>query len=279
MNMFSKLAITAGMSLLLAAGVAQAQSKTFNVWWYELPDTAQAKAWTQALGELKAKHPDININFEQKTFEQLQKAGSLILNSDQAPDVLEYNKGNATAGLVASQGLLTPLDDEFKSRGWDKILNETNTQLSKYDENGIYGSGPMIGIPAYAEFVSVFYNIDMFNANGVKVPTTFEEFVAALDTFKKKGITPLAYGTVDSNAQHLLYTLALTQGRRHLGQELPGPQGSARHQALPVCRPDDRRLGQQGLHLQGLDRPQGHRRCRQPVLLRHVADVCQRYLE
>ncbi|MFT4185228.1 MAG: extracellular solute-binding protein [Rhizobium sp.] len=211
MNMFSKLAITAGMSVLLAAGVAQAQSKTFNVWWYELPDTPQAKAWTKALGELKAKHPDININFEQKTFEQLQKAGSLILNSDQAPDVLEYNKGNATAGLVASQGLLTPLDDEFKTRGWDKILNETNTQLSKYDENGIYGSGPIIGIPAYAEFVSVFYNIDMFEANGIKVPTTLDEFEAALDAFQKKGITPLAYGTVDSNAQHLVYTLALTQ--------------------------------------------------------------------
>jgi hypothetical protein len=32
MNIFSKLALTAGMSLLLAAGVAQAQSKTFNVW-------------------------------------------------------------------------------------------------------------------------------------------------------------------------------------------------------------------------------------------------------
>lgn len=73
MNIFSKLAITAGMSLLLAAGVAQAQSKTFNVWWFELPDTSQAKAWTKALEELKAKHPDVTINFEQKTFEQLQR--------------------------------------------------------------------------------------------------------------------------------------------------------------------------------------------------------------
>lgn len=211
MNIFSKLAITAGMSLLLAAGVAQAQSKTFNIWWFELPDTPQSKAWTKALDELKAKHPDVTVNFELKTFEQLQKAGSLILNSDQAPDVLEYNKGNATAGLVASQGLLTPLDDQFKSRGWDKILNENSMQLSKYDANGTYGSGPIIGIPAYAEFVSVFYNIDMFQANGVKVPTTLDEFEAALDTFKQKGITPLSLGTVDSNGQHLLYTLALTQ--------------------------------------------------------------------
>ncbi|MBB6484123.1 ABC transporter substrate-binding protein [Rhizobium lusitanum] len=211
MNIFSKLAISAGMSLLLAAGVAQAQNKTFNIWWFELPDTPQSKAWTKALGELKAKHPDVTVNFELKTFEQLQKAGSLILNSDQAPDVLEYNKGNATAGLVASQGLLTPLDDQFKSRGWDKILNDNSTQLSKYDANGIYGSGPIIGIPAYAEFVSVFYNIDLFQANGVKVPTTLDEFEAALATFKQKGITPLSLGTVDSNGQHLLYTLALTQ--------------------------------------------------------------------
>ena len=125
--------------------------------------------------------------------------------------MLEYNKGNATAGLVASQGLLTPLDDQFKSRGWDKILNDNSMQLSKYDANGTYGSGPIIGIPAYAEFVSVFYNIDMFQANGVKVPTTLDEFEAALDTFKQKGITPLSLGTVDSNGQHLLYTLALTQ--------------------------------------------------------------------
>jgi raffinose/stachyose/melibiose transport system substrate-binding protein len=211
MNILSKLAITAGMSVLLAAGVAQAQSKTFNVWWYELPATPQAQAWTKALDELKTKHPDLTINFEQKTFDQLQKAGSLILNSDQAPDVLEYNKGNATAGLVASQGLLTPLDDQFHQRGWDKILSENKTALTKYDENGIYGSGPMIGIPAYAEFVSVFYNIDMFEKNGIKVPTTMDEFEAALAAFKAKGITPLAYGTVDSNAQHLLYTLALTQ--------------------------------------------------------------------
>ena len=107
MNIFSKLAITAGMSLLLAAGVAQAQSKTFNIWWFELPDTPQSKAWTKALDELKAKHPDVTVNFELKTFEQLQKAGSLILNSDQAPDVLEYNKGNATTCWCPTPAIFT----------------------------------------------------------------------------------------------------------------------------------------------------------------------------
>jgi raffinose/stachyose/melibiose transport system substrate-binding protein len=33
----------------------------------------------------------------------------MILNSDKAPDVMEYKKGNATTGLLAKQGLLTDL--------------------------------------------------------------------------------------------------------------------------------------------------------------------------
>jgi len=33
----------------------------------------------------------------------------MILNSADAPDVMEANKGNATAGLYAKQGLLTDI--------------------------------------------------------------------------------------------------------------------------------------------------------------------------
>ena len=36
----------------------------------------------------------------------------MILNSDEGPDIMEYNKGNATAGLLSTQGLLTDLTDE-----------------------------------------------------------------------------------------------------------------------------------------------------------------------
>ncbi|HTJ59515.1 MAG TPA: extracellular solute-binding protein [Devosiaceae bacterium] len=212
MSMLRRLGLAAGLSTLLLAGGAQAQdSKTFNIWWFELPDSAEGVVWQKALDEFKASHPGVTVNFQQKTFIQLQKAGSMILNSNQAPDLLEYNKGNATAGLVASQGLLTPLDDTVKQRGWDKILNDTDLQLARYDENGVYGSGPIYGIPTYGEFVSVFYNKDMLDANGLKLPTTLDEFVADMDAFKQKGITPLAMGGKDTSAQHLLYTLALSK--------------------------------------------------------------------
>jgi raffinose/stachyose/melibiose transport system substrate-binding protein len=212
MNMLKRLAFAAGLSTMLLGGigVAHAQdNKTFNIWWFEDPTSAEGIAWTKALDEFKQKHPDVTVNFQQKTFIQLQKAGSMILNSNQAPDITEYNKGNATAGLVASSGLLTPLDDVVKEKGWDKILTPGDLTLSKYDDNGIYGSGSIYGISVYGEFVSAFYNKDMFEANGLTVPKTMDDFVADLEAFKKKGITPLALGGADTSAQHLLYTLAL----------------------------------------------------------------------
>lgn len=50
--------------------------------------------------------------------------------------------------------------------------------------------------------------------NGVKVPTTPEEFTAALAAFKAKGITPLADAGAEYPAQQYLYQLALSKADR-----------------------------------------------------------------
>ena len=211
MNSLSKLTLVATTSLMLLGSTAFAQQKVFNIWDFEAADTSEGITFNKALEEFKTAHPDVTVNFQLKTFQQLQASGSMILNSDQAPDVLEYNKGNATAGLVASQGLLLPLDDYYKSQGWDKILNEGDLVLSKYDDKGIYGSGHIYGISVYGEYVSCFYNIDMFDKAGLKPPTTIDEWVADMEAFKKQGITPLALGAVDTSGQHLLASLAYTK--------------------------------------------------------------------
>ena len=211
MTSLSKLALVAAASLSLLSGTALAQDKVFKIWHFEAADSSNGITFNKALEEFKSAHPDVKVEFELKTFQQLQASGSMILNSDQAPDVLEYNKGNATAGLVASQGLLLPLDDYYKSEGWDKILNEGDLVLSKYDDRGIYGSGHIYGISVYGEYVSAFYNIDMFDKAGLKPPTTIDEWVADMEVFKKQGITPLALGAVDTSGQHLLASLAYTK--------------------------------------------------------------------
>ncbi|HVY21137.1 MAG TPA: extracellular solute-binding protein [Bauldia sp.] len=211
MTNLKSLAVALLATAAFAVGPAHAEGKTFKIWWYEQPDSAMGIAWKAALDEFQKTHPDVTVQFELKTFDQIVKSGNMILNSSEAPDVLEYNKGNGVAGLAASQGLMAPLDDAAKQKGWDKILNDASTQLGRYDSKGIYGSGPLVGIADYGEFVSVFYNKKMFDDNGIKVPTTLEEFEAANDAFVKKGITPIAEAANDYPAQHLMYLFALSK--------------------------------------------------------------------
>ena len=72
--------------------------------------------------EIFEKKTGVKVEFEKKSFEQIRQNAAQILNSDEAPDVMEYNKGNATAGLLASQGLLRDPDapapvHEFRATG------------------------------------------------------------------------------------------------------------------------------------------------------------------
>ncbi len=61
------------------------------------------KAWNEAIKEFEATHPGVKVKFEEKGFEQIQKTAPMVLNSKNAPDVMEYNKGNATAACCPSR--------------------------------------------------------------------------------------------------------------------------------------------------------------------------------
>jgi raffinose/stachyose/melibiose transport system substrate-binding protein len=187
------------------------QTKVLKLWHYEGPDSAMGVAWNQAIKEFQAAHPGVTVKFEEKGFEQIQKTAPMVLNSKDAPDLMEYNKGNATAGLLSKQGLLTDLTPQVTKRGWDKLVPANVQTIAKYDAKGVMGGDKWYGIPNYAEYLQVFYNKDVFDKNKVKVPTTFEEFTAALDTFAKKGVTPLANAGAEYMAQQYLYQLALSK--------------------------------------------------------------------
>jgi raffinose/stachyose/melibiose transport system substrate-binding protein len=200
--------------LLVAAHTAAAQGSTFRIWHYE-SENAMAASWDYAMQQFQETHPDVTVEFELKTFDQIQQTAQMILNSSDAPDVMEVNKGNATAGLYASQGLLTDLTDVAAERGWDQIMSPSIQTTSRYDENGIMGSGPLYGVTNYGEFVMVYYNKDMFDERGLEVPTSLEEFEAIADAFVAEGITPIAIGALDKwPVTQNFYELALYEADR-----------------------------------------------------------------
>jgi raffinose/stachyose/melibiose transport system substrate-binding protein len=209
--------ILSGSLLLTSCGSSDSGSsdgKTLKLWHYEGPDSAMGVAWNAAIKEFEKTHPGVKVKFEEKGFEQIQKTAPMVLNSSDAPDLMEYNKGNATAGLLSKQGLLTDLTAEATKRGWDKKLSAGVRTTSQYDAKGVMGSGNWYGVPNYAEYTMVFYNKDLFKKYNIAEPKTFDELTAAMGKFADKGVTPLANAGAEYMAQQYLYQLALTKADR-----------------------------------------------------------------
>lgn len=211
------LAITTAAVLALAgcspSGSGEESGDTLKLWHYEGADSAMGKAWDEAI-KVFEKETGAKVEFEEKSFEQIRQTASQVLNSDEAPDILEYNKGNATAGLLSSQGLLEPLTDAVEEHGWDELLAPALQTTARYDDNGVMGSGDWFGVPNYGEFVTVYYNKDAFAARGLEVPTTMDEFIDVLDAFVADGVTPLAEAGLEYPLGQLWYQLALQQADR-----------------------------------------------------------------
>ncbi|KXK61212.1 sugar ABC transporter substrate-binding protein [Micromonospora rosaria] len=189
-------------------------ASVLKLWHYESANSAMGIAWDRAIEIFKDEHPGVEVRFERKAFEQIQQNAGMIINSDEGPDVMEYNKGNATAGLLSKQGLLTDLTAEATARGWDKALSPSLQTTARYDDKGVMGSGNWYGVPNYGEYVMVYYNKDLFAEHGVQVPTTLAELTTVMDTFVAKGITPLGTAGAEYPAGQLFYQLALAKADR-----------------------------------------------------------------
>lgn len=66
-----------------------------------------------------------------------------------------------------------------------KNVNESSLDMTKQEDGGYYA------LPYSRNYIGVYYNMDMFEVNGLTVPTTWEEFVNVCETLKAAGITPM----------------------------------------------------------------------------------------
>ncbi|WP_069385760.1 ABC transporter substrate-binding protein [Cellulosimicrobium cellulans] len=197
-----------------AGGGGGSDDQTLTIWHYENDDSAMGQAWARAIEIFEEENPDVEVVVEKQTFEQIQKNAKIVLTGDDVPDVMEYNKGNATAGQLAAQGLIAPLTDAAEERGWTDLLSGSLQTTATYDEQGLMGSGDWYGVPNYGEFVGVYYNKEMFAEHGLEVPTTLEEFEAVMQTFVDAGITPLAEAGAEYPMGQLWYELVLANADR-----------------------------------------------------------------
>lgn len=86
---------------------------------------------------------------------------------------------------------LEPLDDLFKSEGWERVLPKDLLTLLRYQ-------GKFWSVPVNIHRANVlWYNRKVFHDNNLTPPKTFDEFFKAADALKAKGIVPFVFGSKD----------------------------------------------------------------------------------
>ncbi|UFU06357.1 ABC transporter substrate-binding protein [Ruania halotolerans] len=175
-----------------SGGSAEETDRTFTVLQYEDPNSAQGQGWALAMELFQEMHPDVTIDYQTTSFDAMRQNATITLGGNDVPDVVEFNKGNADGGQLASQGLLLPLTDEVAARGWDEVITGSMASFAQYDENGNAGAGEWYGIPNIGEYVTLYYNADIFAEAGIEVPQSLDELEAAMVALQDAGHTPIA---------------------------------------------------------------------------------------
>ncbi|WP_239618652.1 ABC transporter substrate-binding protein [Cohnella mopanensis] len=151
---------------------------------------------------LKQAMPEVEVEFEVAAQDDEQKiktyaaAGSL-------PDIFFASSGLIET-LKKSDNLYV-MDDVIKANNIESLLNESSKPML-WNKDGHSYSVPNVG-----QWAGVFYyNKDLFAQNDIKVPTNYDELLAAVKAFKAKNITPLALFGKEKWPGVLMLDMAIT---------------------------------------------------------------------
>jgi len=149
-------------------------------------DQAPRAAFEAVVEKFKAANPDINVEFNVIEHEAYKTAIRNFLVADSGPDVGFWFAGNRMAGFVAD-GLFADISDVWADNGLADAMASTMPSIT-FD-------GKQYGLPYSFYQWGVYHREDVFEANGVAVPNTYDELLAACETLRGAGIAPVTIGT------------------------------------------------------------------------------------
>ncbi|MUT66539.1 extracellular solute-binding protein [Paenibacillus sp. NEAU-GSW1] len=135
-------------------------------------------------------HPNVKIELDSLNTDQQKLKLKTQAASREVPDITIVNPAAQMKPFVEAK-LFAPLNDMIEENGLKGTFQEGILDFYTFDNN-IYAlpDGNNIGL--------VYYNKELFEKAGVKVPTTFEEMVEVVKALKAKGIQPMAIGEKDT---------------------------------------------------------------------------------
>jgi raffinose/stachyose/melibiose transport system substrate-binding protein len=157
-----------------------------NFWSWRTEDV---DAYEELFKIFEARNSDIDVVHTAHRNTEYNTILAAALNGGSGPDVfMARSYGGFEA--FAQSGYMQALDDLLPEL---KSFNDANRRGCTSIEDG-----KIYGVPMASQTCVIFYNTDIYSKLNLKVPVTWDEFIANLEAIKKAGITPIAFGGKDS---------------------------------------------------------------------------------
>ncbi len=145
-------------------------------------------AWDKILTAFNAEHPNITVKFDPTNPPDYNATLRTQLETGTAPDLF-FVRSFATGLELFNENYVASLDDLPGLK--DNVPAGALAPWSTAD-------GEPYAVPIAAVSHGIYYNKDLFKANGIEIPQTWEELMAAAQKLKEAGVTPFANGTKDA---------------------------------------------------------------------------------
>ena len=139
--------------------------------------------YEEAFKQYEADHPGVNIDVQiMPTGDYLTLIKTKMAAND-APDIMPV--------------FAYPDFIDFYKNGYLSDMTETVGRASPGTLDGFYVDGGLISLPYTMEILMCYYNKDVFEANNIAIPNSWEELMAACEALKAAGVTPVTMGAKD----------------------------------------------------------------------------------
>ena len=127
--------------------------------------TQTADWWVSFEEDFEAEYDWIDLTVEVVSWNDIYTTVNTRISSGQAPDILNID----TFADYQADGLLLPVEDYISDETYAKFY-ESFLEQSEVD-------GTIWAVPDLASARALYYNVDIFEAAGVEVPTTWDELI------------------------------------------------------------------------------------------------------
>ncbi|GAA5148035.1 extracellular solute-binding protein [Microbacterium pseudoresistens] len=171
-------------------------STTVTIWSWRTEDQA---AMDRIFDSFENEHPEITVDFQTIPDAEYQNRVSTALQGGQGPDIVQLKAYGELQPLIDA-ALIEPLDELVPEL--DSLPDTTKAGLRGIEDGNLYG------VPYSIVNTGVFYNKEIFTANALEVPQTYDELIAASQTLLDAGVIPIAAGGANGTSWALEMALA-----------------------------------------------------------------------